>query len=239
MAPPETTRQYVPDLEKRWGEFGITRRKIVEYARDGQLDLWIELSNVIYFFQKEGGEKGRESAGSIELKFYLDSLEQLCGNIDISRYYNLLQSEDGHAENIINGILKDGRKVLVKHKQSFNSRRSKELPKKILIEYSKVYAFIEDVKGFERKFFDDEKDISSGTLPFLDQTHDFYAEELAIAATTWLLLYGGGGKYQPGTAHKKQIAELLKGKGLSAAAVERICTLVNPQKGGGAPLSGY
>lgn len=236
MALPVTTRQYLPDLEKRWD---IPRTQIVEYARDGELDLWIELFNVNFCYEKADGGESQEPVCSIKLKFYLSSLEQLCKNVDISTYHNTLQLDKGQTLDVINGILEDGRKVLVKHKQSIRPMGYKESPEKILIKYSQVYARIEDVIEFERKFLDEEGETSSVRLPFLDPSHEFYSEELALAVKAWLSLYGEGGTYKPNQAHKKQIQSTLDPKKLSNEAIMRISTLVNPKKKGGSPFSGF
>jgi hypothetical protein len=73
--------------------------------------------------------------------------------------------------------------------------------------------------------------------PYLDPSYkegEFYSEELAAAVRAWLALYDGG-KFKPNRGHKEQIKKELMGKGLSNAAIERIATLVNPNKDGGAP----
>jgi len=79
---------------------------------------------------------------------------------------------------------------------------------------------------------------SSGELPFLDPQHKHYSKELALAVKAWLALYDTDGGYRPEQAHKRQIESMLVDKGLSVSAIERISTLVNPQKKGGAPVSG-
>lgn len=72
---------------------------------------------------------------------------------------------------------------------------------------------------------------------YLDPSHEYYSEELALAVKAWLALYGEGGKYQSNQAHKDQIGALLPKK-LSKEAIDRIATLVNPRKKGGAPATG-
>lgn len=76
-------------------------------------------------------------------------------------------------------------------------------------------------------------------LPFMDENHEFYSRELAIAVGVWLALFGEGGEYQQNRAVKEQIKALLSDKKLSGAAVNRISTLVNPRKNGGTPPSGF
>lgn len=235
MVLPETTRQYLPDLEKRWG---VPRKHIVEYARDEKLDLWIDLFDVKLLYKKEDGSKGEESRGNIELKFYLSSLEQLCNNIDMSKYYCTMQGDKGQLLNITNGILKDGRKVMVAHRQPVSQMGYKEPSRKILIEYSRVYALVEDVIHLEKLNPSNEVETSFLKLPYLDAGHEFYSQELALAVKTWLALYGEGGKYRSNQAHKEQIESTLQGEDLSKSATERIITLVNPQKKGGAPATG-
>jgi len=144
----ETTRQYLPELETRWG---ISRKQIVEHARDGKLALWVDLLNMRFAYKKQDGEwtKGwPETASRMTLKFHSNSLEQLASNIDISRYSNVT-SLDGKRESIICGILRDGREVLAIPDNYHCIRVAGEPLAKIWIEYSKVYAFLEDVKNFE------------------------------------------------------------------------------------------
>jgi len=97
------------------------------------------------------------------------------------------------------------------------------------------YIILAEVERWEREY----RESSSGKMPFMDPEHEFYSEELALAVRAWLALYQGDGKYSPGQAHKKQIEAMLAGKGLSTAAVKRLCTVVNPQKKGGAPATGF
>jgi hypothetical protein len=239
MALPDTARQYLPDLEERWG---IPRKRIVEYAREEKLDLWVDIFDVVFFaYKKESGRDKSEYANGVELKFHLRSLDHLCKNINLSKYRYTMQDGGGHSADLINGILKDGREVIVGHRQPVIQMGPKKTPTEIWVEYSQVYARIEDVKDFERKFLDDDEEeegVPSWKLLFLDPHHEFYSEELAIAVKAWLKLYGEGGTYQQNQAHKKQIEALLNGKELSYEAIKRISTLVNPKKKGGAPPSG-
>lgn len=72
------------------------------------------------------------------------------------------------------------------------------------------------------------------TPPYLDPLHKHYALELATAIEVWLDLYNAG-IFKEKLAHKAQIKALLKGRGLSNEAIERIAKVVNPAKTGGAP----
>jgi len=85
---------------------------------------------------------------------------------------------------------------------------------------------------------------STSQRPYLDPKHRHYSHELAVAVEIWLELYDGG-KFIEKRAHREQIKaalatkEELTGKNsLSNAAIERIATLVNPNKNGGAPTIG-
>ena len=71
---------------------------------------------------------------------------------------------------------------------------------------------------------------------YLDNNHKYFSEELQIAIETWGELFGKE-KFIEKNAPKKQIEDLLKSKhkGLSKGALNRIATLVNPKKQGGAP----
>jgi hypothetical protein len=75
--------------------------------------------------------------------------------------------------------------------------------------------------------------------PYLDPNHKYYSKELALAVTSWLALYGDKGKFQPHKGHIDQIKAKLAGNGLSTNMVEQIATVVNPNKSGGAPATGY
>jgi hypothetical protein len=109
-------------------------------------------------------------------------------------------------------------------------------PKVFTVRLSGVNAFAKDILTFTGRCPQVPTVVA---LTFMDPEHQFYSEELALAVKAWMELYSDGGKYQRNQAHKKQIVAMLKGKGLSGAAVERIATLVNPGKRGGAPASGF
>ncbi len=74
-------------------------------------------------------------------------------------------------------------------------------------------------------------------VPYLDPSNKHYSEELSIAVKAWLALYDNGGRYKMGRGHKEQIKEAMDKRGLSEAAIERIATVVNPNKDGGAPIT--
>jgi hypothetical protein len=94
------------------------------------------------------------------------------------------------------------------------------------------YIYLEDVQRFEAEMKDSKDAVNA---PYLDPSHEYYSEELATAVSTWLSLYGVGGKYKAKISHKIQIKNALSGKGLSDSAIDRIAVLVNPNKKGGAP----
>ena len=71
---------------------------------------------------------------------------------------------------------------------------------------------------------------------YLDPNHEYYSAELAIAIEVWQKLYESG-TIRANRAGKKQIKDLLEGRGLSNEAINRISTLVNPNKKGGAPVT--
>jgi hypothetical protein len=75
--------------------------------------------------------------------------------------------------------------------------------------------------------------------PFLDPNHKYYSKELALAVTAWLTLYGDNGKFQSFKGHIDQIKATLAGNDLSTNMIEQIATVVNPNKTGGAPSTGY
>lgn len=75
------------------------------------------------------------------------------------------------------------------------------------------------------------------TTPYLDPSHSHYSKDLAVAVKAWRTLYDKGGTYKANRSHKEQIKATLVGNGLSNAAIERIATLVNPNKDGGAPAT--
>lgn len=76
-------------------------------------------------------------------------------------------------------------------------------------------------------------------MPYLDPNHKHYSKELAVAVNTWCTLYDKDGAYKANRSHKDQIKATLAGNGLSDAAIDRIATLVNPNKAGGAPSTDY
>lgn len=83
-----------------------------------------------------------------------------------------------------------------------------------------------------------KSDYGAATLEYLDSAHPFHSKELAAAVEVWTILYGNG-KAKPGRGHKDQIRAHLNGKGFSREAIERIATVVNPNKKGGAPVTSY
>ena len=68
----------------------------------------------------------------------------------------------------------------------------------------------------------------------LDANHKYYSKELAMAIKVWQVLYGND-KISTKKSHKEQIKKLLGGNGFSNSAIDRIATVVNPNKEGGAP----
>lgn len=77
-------------------------------------------------------------------------------------------------------------------------------------------------------------------VPYLDKRHDFYAEGLKIAVEAWTELYERNPpRYKPTGGHKKYIISWLEKKypELSQREQERIATLINPnRKGGASPI---
>ena len=103
---------------------------------------------------------------------------------------------------------------------------------------TKTVISLKDVEHFENKWreqINNERNTHITMPPYLDPSHEHYSEELAFGVNTWVSLYGGNGKYSPKRGHKHQIKAELAGKGLSCSAIERITTVVNPNKKGGAP----
>ena len=229
MPVPETSRQYLPDLEARWK---LTRRKILELARDGKLPLWIHLINVklLRITDKSNYVDWTPHA---EVKFFGTSLHQLCehagkGNGFLTHVYN-----DGEVNNAMGGILRDGCKVLVFKVPEQNNPRGG-----IYIDYRKVFAFIDDVKRLDKEFLH-SIDENSQRPPYLDPGHKYHSEELALAVEVWMELLNEDGKFTKHKAPREQIEDLLKKKRekLSNAAIDRITTMINPKKSGGAPPS--
>lgn len=81
-----------------------------------------------------------------------------------------------------------------------------------------------------------KSDYGAATLEYLDSAHPFHSKELAAAVEVWMILYGDG-EPKPGRGHKDQIKAHLTGRGFSREAIERIATVVNPNKKGGAPVT--
>ena len=76
-------------------------------------------------------------------------------------------------------------------------------------------------------------------MTFLDPDNKYYSEELDIAVKAWETLFGNSGTFKEGkVAPKKQIEKWLKAnyKHLANNSIERIATLINPLKRGGAPV---
>ena len=227
MPVPETSRQYLPDLEARWK---LTRRKILELARDGKVPLWIHLINV-KLLRIADKSKHVDWTPHAEVKFFGTSLHQLCehagkGNGFLAHVYN-----DGEVNNAMGGILRDGCKVLVFRVPDQDNPRGG-----IHIDYRKVFAFIDDVKRLDNEFLQDVGG-QSQRPPYLDPEHKYHSEELALAVEVWMELLNEDGKFTEHKAPREQIEDLLKKKRekLSKNAIDRITTMINPKKSGGAP----
>ena len=80
--------------------------------------------------------------------------------------------------------------------------------------------------------------VISYPAPYLLKDHPYFSAELEAAVSVWMALYESG-EYKSKQAHKKQIKDWLqlyrKAPAFSTEALERITTLVNPQKKGGPP----
>ncbi|MBT3366896.1 MAG: hypothetical protein HN416_07065 [Nitrospina sp.] len=91
---------------------------------------------------------------------------------------------------------------------------------------------IQETKDFWNKRFND--------LEYLNEKHTYFSKELKIAIAAWEAVYQDG-KFDSKQGHKKQILVWLNKqydeKKLSNSARERIATLINPNKKGGAPSS--
>lgn len=83
-------------------------------------------------------------------------------------------------------------------------------------------------------------DCSSEPAPYLSKEHPYFSAELEAAVAVWMALYDAGG-FKTKHAPKKQIEDWLrqhrKSQAFTKSAMERIVTLVNPQKKGGVPPS--
>ena len=160
MPVPETSRQYLPDLEARWK---LSRRKILELARDGKLPLWIEFWDVLLEYTAEDGSNKVEWADYIELKFFLGSLRQLCANAEFGdAWHPCLHISHGKVfGGAINGILRDGRRVLVRRKAKPTNQRGTNQRSLLLVKYSEVFADLNDVERLDREFHGDGNGIIS------------------------------------------------------------------------------
>lgn len=109
-----------------------------------------------------------------------------------------------------------------------------------IIKKNDIVITLQEVNRFESensRTINTESAKTKETEPYLDPKHKHYAEELAAAVKTWLAMYDDGGKYKVKEGHKPQIKKLLENYGFSSTAIDRIATIVNPNKAGGAPLS--
>jgi len=99
---------------------------------------------------------------------------------------------------------------------------------------SKIIIQLSEVKRMENK--EAQPNVNKDTPRYLDPAHKYHSKELAAAIKVWVDLYGNE-NIKPKKGHKSQIKAALSGYGFTAAAVDRIATLVNPNKAGGAPTS--
>ena len=231
MPVPQTSRQYLPDLEARWK---LSRRKILELARDGKLPLWIHLINVKFFRVADEAKKLEWTPHAV-VQFSGNSLYQLCESAGKAPgFFSCLYMEGGEKCNFMNGVLRDGSTVIVtKRPEEGNPRGA------IFVEYRKVFAFVDDVERLDKEFSHDGEQLKRP--PYLDPGHKYYSGELALAVEVWMKLLNEDGKFTEHKAAKEQIKEqiedLLKEKReeLSKSAIDRITTMINPKKSGGAP----
>ena len=228
MPVPETSRQYLPDLEARWK---LTRRKILELARDGKVPLWVHLTNVKFFRAVDGARKLEWTPNAV-VQFSGNSLYQLCESSgEAPGFFSCLYMEGGEKCNFMKGVLRDGSRVVVaKMPEEGNPRGA------IFVEYRKVFAFVHDVERLDKEF-SHVGGKQHQRPPYLDPEHKYYSEELALAVEVWMELLNEDGKFTEHKAPREQIEDLLKKKRekLSKNAIDRITTMINPKKSGGAP----
>ena len=95
-----------------------------------------------------------------------------------------------------------------------------------------------EVERFEKDngMIDGNNNEEAQATPYLDPNHVHYSKELAVAVKTWLALYGTRATFNPKKGHKTQIKAALTGNGFSSSAIDRISTVINPNKEGGAPI---
>lgn len=87
------------------------------------------------------------------------------------------------------------------------------------------------------ELLENKKPIGSDMPSYLNPKHKHFSEELSVAVHAWIALFENG-EYIRKKAPKLQIEKWLREnyqKKFSVAAIERISTVVNPKKGGGAP----
>ena len=147
MPVPETSRQYLPNLEARWK---LGRRKILELARDGKLALWIAfLDGVCFCYRASDGSRKVETSNSLELKISTDSLERLCEHAELESYPHIWHAE-GRVKSSINGFLRDGRQVEVWRAKPAHLQPGYCGPSVwIQIHFSKVFADLEKVESLD------------------------------------------------------------------------------------------
>lgn len=73
-------------------------------------------------------------------------------------------------------------------------------------------------------------------IPTIDRDHPYYSEELEMAITAWTALYQNG-EIKKNKSHKEQLRKWLKVHYPKATqgAIDRVATVINPNKKGGAP----
>ena len=153
MPVPETSRQYLPDLEARWK---LSRRKILELARDGKLALWITLLDGMCFScRANDGHRNVETSNHLELRISTESLERLCEHAELENYSHVWRTE-GRYNSSIKGFLRDGREVEVWRVKPPHLPRGYCGPSVwIQIHFAKVFADLDDVKRLDREFGSD------------------------------------------------------------------------------------
>ena len=177
MPVPETSRQYLPDLEARWK---LSRRKILELARDGKLALWITLLDGMYFScRANDGHRNVETSNHLELRISTESLERLCEHAELENYSHVWRAV-GRFNSSIKGFLRDGREVEAWRVKPPHLPRGYCGPSVwIQIHFSKVFADLDDVKRLDREFHGD----GNGTISSAQEPRSVTDHQVTVPQT--------------------------------------------------------
>lgn len=216
---PEVEWYTIAEVAKRWD---VPEEHVDRYLEAGKLSATIKMRLAPLEFCKDGDTN-------------FTKVRLVGGKYTIFSYHRIHWAPD------VNGLQVCDLKECCVWLFSLSEDRKYRVVEPYLINKKEIRIMAEEIIRFEKKHTivsepDNAEQLRQCPDSYLNPNHPFYSEELATAVNVWLGIYGSGGKYKSKESHKAQIKKELMNCGLSKTAIDRIATLVNPNKDGGAPV---